>query len=91
MKLIVMTEFRDKVDHVTVYGPDTVLEVKDKERAADLIERGLCAEYKGRKSASVTLGGDESKEEEDEPKADVTEKSETEAETEENDSEEKDE
>lgn len=56
MKLIVKSIFRDKTDHVTVYEPDTILEVKDKERAADLIDRGLCAEYKGKKAVAVTLG-----------------------------------
>ena len=56
MKLIVKNVFRDKTDHVTVYEPETILEVKDKERAADLVKRGLCAEYKGKKPATVTLG-----------------------------------
>ena len=56
MKLIVKNTFRDKTDHVTVYEPETILEVKDKERAADLVKRGLCAEYKGKEAASVTLG-----------------------------------
>ncbi|MBR3442188.1 MAG: hypothetical protein IKG96_00870 [Bacteroidaceae bacterium] len=56
MKLIVKNLFRDKTDHVTVYEPETILEVKDKERAADLVKRGLCAEYKGKKAAAVTLG-----------------------------------
>ena len=56
MKLIVKNTFRDKTDHVTVYEPETILEVKDKERAADLVKRGLCAEYKGKKAAAVTLG-----------------------------------
>ena len=56
MKLIVKNTFRDKTDHVTVYEPETILEVKDKERAADLVKRGLCAEYKGKKAATVTLG-----------------------------------
>lgn len=56
MKLIVKDTFRDKTDHVTVYEPETILEVKDKERAADLVKRGLCAEYKGKKAVSVTLG-----------------------------------
>lgn len=56
MRLIVKQTFRDKVDHVTLYKDGTILEVKDAERAADLVERGLCAEYKGRKSATVTLG-----------------------------------
>ena len=56
MKLIVKNTFRDKTDHVTVYEPGSILEVKDKERASDLVKRGLCAEYKGKKTASVTLG-----------------------------------
>jgi hypothetical protein len=56
MKLIVKNVFRDKTDHVTVYEPETILEVKDKERAADLVKRGLCAEYKGKKAAAVALG-----------------------------------
>lgn len=56
MKLIVKNVFRDKTDHVTVYEPETILDVKDKERAADLVKRGLCAEYKGKKAATVTLG-----------------------------------
>ena len=56
MKLIVKNTFRDKTDHVTIYEPGSILEVKDKERAADLVKRGLCAEYKGKKMASVTLG-----------------------------------
>lgn len=56
MKLIVKNTFRDKTDHVTVYEPGSILEVKDKERAADLVKRGLCAEYKGKKTTSVTLG-----------------------------------
>ena len=56
MKLIVKNTFRDKTDHVTVYAPETILDVKDKERAADLVKRGLCAGYKGKKAATVTLG-----------------------------------
>ena len=56
MKLIVKNIFRDKTDHVTVYKAGTILEVKDKDRAADLVKRGLCAEYKGKKPATVTLG-----------------------------------
>lgn len=54
MKLTVKKTFRDKTDHVTVYEPGTILEVNDKERAADLVKRGLCAVYKG-KAAGVTL------------------------------------
>ena len=56
MKLIVKNTFRDKTDHVTVYEPGTILEVKDNERANDLVKRKLCAEYKGKKAATVTLG-----------------------------------
>lgn len=56
MRLIVKNIFRDKIDGVTVYQPGTILDVKDKERAADLVKRELCAEYKGKKAASVTLG-----------------------------------
>ena len=56
MKLIVKNVFRDKTDHVTVYEAETILEVQDKERAADLVKRGLCSEYKGKKAAAVTLG-----------------------------------
>lgn len=73
MKLIVKNVFRDKTDHVTVYEPGTILEVKDKERAADLVKRGLCAEYKGKKAAAVTLG-------EETPEAPVEESPETPAE-----------
>ena len=54
MKLTVKKTFRDKTDHVTVYEPGSILEVNDKERAADLVKRGLCAVYKG-KAAGVTL------------------------------------
>ena len=56
MKLIVNNVFRDKEDHVTVYEPESILEVNDKERAADLVKRGLCSEYKGNQAASATLG-----------------------------------
>lgn len=56
MKLIVKNTFRDKTDHVTVYEPGTILEVKDNERVNDLVKRELCAEYKGKKAATVTLG-----------------------------------
>ena len=55
MKLIVKSVFRDKNDGVTLYRPDSILEVNDKERAASLIERGLCAEYKGKKKADAVL------------------------------------
>ena len=69
MKLIVENTFRDKTDHVTVYESGTILEVKDKERAVDLVKRGLCSEYKGKKAATVTLG-DETAED---PAEDVSE------------------
>ena len=46
MRLIVKQTFRDKTDHVTVYHPGSVVEVKDPARAQDLIERGLCEESK---------------------------------------------
>lgn len=59
MKLIVKNKFRDKNDHVTEYPKDTILDVKDEERAADLVNRGLCAEYKGKKKAVVTLAAAE--------------------------------
>lgn len=69
MKLTVKKTFRDKTDHVTVYEPGTILDVKDKERAADLVKRGLCAEYKGKKDATVTLGEDEAEATGDTPPA----------------------
>lgn len=72
MKLIVKSAFRDKTDHVTVYEPGTILEMKDKERAADLVKRGLCEEFKGRKNATVTLGEETSAEEAGESPADKT-------------------
>lgn len=72
MKLIVKTQFRDKTDHVTVYEPGSILEVKDTERCADLVERGLCAEYKGRKAAEVTLGEEVAAEEPSEPSGEET-------------------
>ena len=56
MKLTVKNIFRDKTDHVTVYEPGAILEVKDKERAADLIKRGLCAQCKDERGADITLG-----------------------------------
>lgn len=55
MKLIVKNTFRDKTDHVTEYAPGTVLEVHDEGRSQDLVERGLCAVYDGKKKASVVL------------------------------------
>lgn len=46
MKLIVKKTFRDNIDHVTVYHPGSVIEIKDPARAQDLIKRGLCEESK---------------------------------------------
>ena len=68
MKLIVKSIFCDKNDGITLYHPDTILEVNDNERAASLIERGLCAEYKGRKKAETVLSepSDEPKEQSEE-------------------------
>ena len=59
MKLKVISVFRDKDDHVTVYDPDSILEVKDEERARSLIERGLCKEFKGKAAAGYILGKEE--------------------------------
>lgn len=56
MKLKVTSAFRDKDDHVTVYDPDTILEVKDKDRAQSLIDRGLCKEFKGKTAPEYILG-----------------------------------
>lgn len=56
MKLKVTSIFRDRDDHVTVYEPETILEVKDKERAKSLIERGLCKEFKGKTEPAYILG-----------------------------------
>ena len=59
MKLKVTSAFRDRDDHVTVYDPDTILEVKDKDRAQSLIDRGLCKEFKGKTAPAYTLGTEE--------------------------------
>ena len=59
MKLKVTSAFRDRDDHVTVYDPDTILEVKDKDRAQSLIDRGLCKEFKGKTSPAYILGTEE--------------------------------
>ncbi|WP_315547223.1 hypothetical protein [Prevotella koreensis] len=59
MKLKVISAFRDKDDHVTVYDPDTILEVKDKDRAQSLIDRGLCKEFKGKRVPAYILGKEE--------------------------------
>ena len=54
MKLIVKNPFIDKLDHVTVYEPGHVLEVKDKKRATDLVNRGLCEVYKETETKTET-------------------------------------
>lgn len=59
MKLKVINTFRDKDDHVTVYDPDTILEVKDKDRAQELIDRDLCKEFKGKTAPAYILGTEE--------------------------------
>lgn len=59
MKLKVTSAFRDRDDHVTVYDPDTILEVKDKDRAQSLIDRGLCKEFKGKTAPVYILGTEE--------------------------------
>ena len=59
MKLKVTNAFRDRDDHVTVYDPDTILEVKDKDRAQELIDRGLCKEFKGKTAPAYILGTEE--------------------------------
>ena len=53
MKLKVINAFCDKIDHVTVYEPGTILEVKDVERAQDLITRELCKEFKGKTAPTL--------------------------------------
>lgn len=65
MKLKVINAFCDKIDHVTVYEPGTILEVKDVERAQDLITRELCKEFKGKTAPTFVLGDQESKSETD--------------------------
>ena len=59
MKLKVTSAFRDRDDHVTVYDPDTILEVKDKDRAQSLIDRGLCKEFKDKTAPAYILGTEE--------------------------------
>lgn len=59
MKLKVTSAFRDRDDHVTVYDPDTILEVNDKDRAQSLIDRGLCKEFKGKTVPAYILGKEE--------------------------------
>ena len=56
MKLKVINAFCDKIDHVTVYEPGTILEVNDVERAQDLITRELCKEFKGKTAPTFVLG-----------------------------------
>ena len=63
MKLKVINAFCDKIDHVTVYEPGTILEVKDVERAQDLIIRELCKEFKGKTAPTFVLGDQESESE----------------------------
>ena len=65
MKLKVISAFCDKIDHVTVYEPGTILEVKDVERAQDLITRELCKEFKGKTAPTFILGDQESESETD--------------------------
>ena len=63
MKLKVINAFCDKIDHVTVYEPGTILEVKDVERVQDLITRELCKEFKGKTAPTFVLGDQESESE----------------------------
>lgn len=63
MKLKVINAFCDKIDHVTVYEPGTILEVKDVERTQDLITRELCKEFKGKTAPTFVLGDQESESE----------------------------
>lgn len=42
MKLKVLVEFRDKIDHKTMYKVGQVIEVADHKRAANLVARELC-------------------------------------------------
>lgn len=55
MKLKVTSIFKDKIDHETIYDVDTIIEVQDEARAADLIERGLCKEFKGKNTPAFVL------------------------------------
>ena len=66
MKLKVINAFCDKIDHVTVYEPETILDVKDVDRAQDLITRELCKEFKGKAAPTFVLGDQESESEADE-------------------------
>jgi hypothetical protein len=64
MKLKVISVFCDKHDHVTLYKPDMVLEVKDKKRAQSLIDRGLCKVFKGKSAHEYVLDEPESNDKE---------------------------
>lgn len=66
MKLKVINAFCDKIDHVTVYEPGTILDVKDVDRAQDLITRELCKEFNGKAAPTFVLGDQESESEADE-------------------------
>lgn len=55
MKVKVLKLFRDKNDHVTLYEPGMILEVKDEARANDLIERGLVKKFGGNQKAAAVL------------------------------------
>ena len=59
MKLKVISLFRDKDDHTTLYEPETILEVKDEARAQSLIDRSLCKEFKGKTAPAYILGKEE--------------------------------
>ena len=59
MKLKVISVFRDKDDHTTLYEPETILEVKDEARAQSLIDRSLCKEFKGKTAPAYILGKEE--------------------------------
>lgn len=77
MKLKVTSVFRDRDDHVTVYDPDTILEVKDKDRAQSLIDRGLCKEFKGKTAPAYILGTEEDGSQPDESEGGTDEKPDT--------------
>lgn len=77
MKLKVTSAFRDRDDHVTVYDPDTILEVKDKDRAQSLIDRGLCKEFKGKTAPACILGTEEDGSQPDESKGGTDENPDT--------------
>ena len=59
---------------MTVYKPETILDIEDKKRAADLIKRGLCTEYKNEDTDTfvqdnATTGVNEESHAEDMPEA----------------------